>query len=77
MNSTSPIYTVSRTSFTAGRDLQTGHCYRCIATGGGEVVDSDTYLLTTDVVDKNGNRQMVNTSSGCVLFATPSSIWSK
>jgi hypothetical protein len=67
----------SRSSFTAGRDLQTGHLYRCIATGRGEVVDSDTYLLTTDVVDKKGNRQMVNTGEGCVLFATPASIWSK
>ena len=72
-----PISSTIRTSFTAGRDLKPGELYRCIATGSGEVVDSDPCLLTTNVADKKGNRQMVNTANGEVLFATPGSIWSK
>lgn len=79
MNGMSPVTSTasSRSQFTAGRDLQVGGCYRCIATGTGEVVDSDRYVLTTDVVDKKGNRQMVDQSTGCVLFATPASIWTQ
>lgn len=63
--------------FTAGRDLKVGGNYRCVANGKGEVVDCPSRLLTTNVEDKKGNRQMVNTTTGEVTFATPSSIWTQ
>ncbi|UUR56211.1 hypothetical protein pXoo2106_12 [Xanthomonas phage pXoo2106] len=72
----SPGIGPTRTQFTAGRDLKPGIGYRAISTGAGEVVDSDQYLLVTNVTDKKGNRQLVNTSTGEVSFATPGSIWS-
>ncbi|AHB12160.1 hypothetical protein Prado_12 [Xylella phage Prado] len=76
MNASAPSTAPSRTAFVAGRDLKVGYNYRCIATGDGTVVDGDTYLLVTNVNDKKGNRQLVNTSNGEVAFATPGSIWS-
>lgn len=71
-----PTSAPSRSQFTAGRDLKVGFNYRAISSGAGEVIDGDTYLLVTNVTDKKGNRQLVNTSTGEVSFATPGSIWS-
>lgn len=71
-----PTTLPSRTAFTAGRDLEVGRYYRPIASGGGVVLDGEVFLLTTNVTDKKGNRQLVNTCNGEVSFATPSSIWS-
>lgn len=68
---------MNRPEYIAGRDLKVGGNYRCIANGKGEVVDREYYLLTTNVPDKKGNRQMVNTTTGEVTFATPSSIWTQ
>lgn len=65
-----------RSSFVAGRDLSVGKYYRCIATGTGEVRDGEEYLLVTNINDKKGNRQLVNTGNGEVSFASPGSIWS-
>lgn len=76
MNDAMPSVAPSRTQFTAGRDLKVGRHYRAISSGAGEVLDSETYLLVTNVDDKKGNRQLVNTSTGEVSFATPGSIWS-
>lgn len=67
----------TRTSFTAGRDLKVGVFYRPISSGQGEVIDSDQFYLVTNVDDKKGNRQLVDTSTGEVSFASPSSIWSR
>lgn len=67
----------SRTSFTAGRDLKPGQYVRCIASGDGEVIDAEGYLLATDQVNKKGQRLMVETSTGVGIYATPTSIWSK
>lgn len=66
----------TRTVFTAGRDLKVGSYYRPISSGDGVVIDSETFLLVTNVDDKRGNRQLVNTSTGEVTFASPGSIWS-
>ena len=66
-----------RAQFTAGRDLIPGTNYRIIANGKGEVIETETYLLATTMVDKKGNRHMVNTATGEVLAATPSSIWTQ
>ena len=66
-----------RNTFIAGRDLQTGDCVRCIASGEGEVVDAPNFLLATDQLGKNGNRLMVNCQNGACVYASPSSIWSK
>lgn len=77
MNGPATTLTSSRRSqFTAGRDLKVSHNYRPISSGAGEVLDDDTYLLVTNVDDKKGNRQLVNTMTGEVSFATPGSIWS-
>lgn len=78
MSSPAPAFsTAARSAFTAGRDLKAGTCYRCIANGKGEVIDGDTYVLTTNVTDKKGNRQMVNCQTGEILWATPASIWTQ
>ena len=69
--------TPRRAQFTAGRDLIPGTNYRIIANGKGEVIETDTFLLATTTVDKKGNRHMVNTATGEVLAATPSSIWTQ
>jgi hypothetical protein len=65
----------NRPEYVAGRDLKVGQKYRVIANGKGEVLDSSTYLLATNMVDKKGNRQMVNVTTGEVFLATPGSIW--
>lgn len=67
----------SRTSFTAGRDLKVGGYYRPISSGAGEVIDAEQFYLVTNVDDKKGNRQLVDTGNGEVTFASPGSIWSR
>lgn len=71
-----PMAVSPRTVFCAGRDLKAGAYYRPISSGAGEVIDGERFLLATNVSDKRGNRQLVDTSSGEVTFATPGSIWS-
>lgn len=71
-----PATLTTRTTFTAGRDLKPGTYYRAISSGTGVVLDSEQFLFATAATDKKGNRQLVNTNTGEVFYATAASIWS-
>lgn len=66
--------TTNRTPFRNGSELEVGNYYRLIATGSGEIVDSEGYMQATDQLDRKNNRLMVGPGGACA-YATPTSIW--